>query len=187
MRITAGKYKNRKVLCPPGEIRPAMDRMRESLFSILESRLGSLYGLAFLDGFSGSGLVGIEAASRGASPIHLVERDRGKRTTILKNISYVEEDITLYSMDIKRYILSCTNQYDLIYLDPPFPMEKKEDVVALVDQQSLLKESGLLIIHHPHEESFPHLIGALNLIDMRKYGRSVLLFFQKYRQIKEPK
>ena len=78
MRITGGQYVRRNIICPPGIIRPAMDRMRESLFSIL----GPLDGTSFLDLFSGSGCVAIEAASRGASPIHLVEGDRGKKETI---------------------------------------------------------------------------------------------------------
>jgi 16S rRNA (guanine966-N2)-methyltransferase len=64
MRITGGEYRGRIVKCPPGVIRPAMDRMRESLFSIL----GNLEGKSFLDIFSGSGVVGLEAASRGLSP-----------------------------------------------------------------------------------------------------------------------
>ena len=88
MRITGGKYCRRNVVCPPGVIRPAMDRMRESLFSIL----GDLTGCSFLDLFSGSGCVAIEAASRGASQIHLVEMDRGKKATIEKNLSFVEEE-----------------------------------------------------------------------------------------------
>jgi 16S rRNA (guanine966-N2)-methyltransferase len=71
MRITGGQYRGRVVKCPPGVIRPAMDRMRESLFSIL----GSLEGMSFLDMFSGSGVVGLEAASRGAKPVHVVEKD----------------------------------------------------------------------------------------------------------------
>ena len=66
-----------------------MDRMRESLFAIL----GDLSGLSFLDLFSGSGVVAIEAASRGAEPIVLVEMDRGKKETIEKNLSFVEEEI----------------------------------------------------------------------------------------------
>ena len=81
MRITGGIYRGRRITCPPGIIRPAMERMRESLFSIL----GDISGVPFLDLFSGSGLVGIEAASRGAEPVHLVELDRNKRETILKN------------------------------------------------------------------------------------------------------
>ena len=127
MRITGGKYCRRNVVCPPGVIRPAMDRMRESLFSIL----GDLSGCSFLDLFSGSGCVAIEAASRGAEPIHLVEMDRGKKETIEKNLSFVEEEKHLYMMDAMRYIMTSVMRYDIIYADPPFNMEGK---VALAER-----------------------------------------------------
>jgi 16S rRNA (guanine966-N2)-methyltransferase len=65
MRVTGGIYRGRIVKCPKGVIRPAMDRMRESMFSVL----GYMDGLSFLDVFSGSGMIGIEAASRGALPV----------------------------------------------------------------------------------------------------------------------
>ena len=65
MRITGGLYRGRGIKCPPGVIRPAMDRMRESLFAVL----GNITGCSFLDLFSGSGIVGIEAASRGAASV----------------------------------------------------------------------------------------------------------------------
>ena len=96
MRITGGIYRGRRNISPPGEIRPAMDRLRESLFN----SLGNISGTPFLDLFSGSGLVGIEAASRGCEPVHLVELDRGKRETILKNIEFVESTIKLFSSDV---------------------------------------------------------------------------------------
>lgn len=182
MRITAGKYRNRVVLCPTGIIRPAMDRMRESLFSILESRLGTLCGLSFLDAFSGSGLVAIEAASRGASPVHLVEIDRKKKITIEKNLSMVEEEYQLFMMDVKRYLSLCKREYDIVYLDPPFPLEGKQKLVALADEKEIVKKEGLLIIHYPGEEKWPDQIGHLMLVDSRKYGRSRLLFFQNSRQ-----
>ena len=87
MRITGGKYTNRRIQCPKGEIRPAMDRMRESMFSIL----GDLQGRNFLDLFSGSGLVAIEAASRGAEPVVLVEKDFRKAAVIRKNLEIIDE------------------------------------------------------------------------------------------------
>ncbi len=71
MRVTGGMYRGRRIDCPPGDIRPAMDRMRVSLFAVL----GDLSGTSFLDLFSGSGVIGVEAASRGAAPVVLVERD----------------------------------------------------------------------------------------------------------------
>ena len=81
MRITGGTLKNRQVQCPKGIIRPAMDRMRESLFAIL----GDLGGKSFLDLFTGSGMCGLEAYSRGAYPVVLVEKDKDKFPILLKN------------------------------------------------------------------------------------------------------
>lgn len=173
MRITGGIYRGRRVLCPKGDIRPAMDRMRESLFSIL----GHLNGTSFLDLFSGSGLVGIEAASRGAAPVVLVEMDRGKRSTILKNIEMVESEITLVMMPVERFFRRGMGSFDTIYLDPPFPMPGKPGLVASA-ASGLLAEGGRLIIHHPSEETWPETVGGLACYDVRSYGRSLLRFFR---------
>lgn len=177
MRITGGKYLRRNVVCPPGVIRPAMDRMRESLFAIL----GDLTGCSFLDLFSGSGCVAIEAASRGANPIHLVEMDRGKKATIEKNLSFVEEDKKLFVMDAYRYILSTLTKYDIVYADPPFNMEEKVKLLETVAKAGIIKERGLFIIHYPIEERslWPESIDGFTLIDERKYGRSVLRFYRR--------
>lgn len=177
MRITGGKYLRRNVVCPPGVIRPAMDRMRESLFAIL----GDLTGCSFLDLFSGSGCVAIEAASRGANPIHLVEMDRGKKAVIEKNLSFVEEDKKLFVMDAYRYILSTLTKYDIVYADPPFNMEEKVKLLETVAKAGIIKEKGLFIIHYPLEERslWPESIDGFTLIDERKYGRSVLRFYRR--------
>ena len=176
MRITGGKYCRRNVVCPPGVIRPAMDRMRESLFSIL----GDLSGCSFLDLFSGSGCVAIEAASRGAEPIHLVEMDRGKKETIEKNLSFVEEEKHLYMMDAMRYIMTSVMRYDIIYADPPFNMEGKVALAERIAKKGILKEHGLFIIHYPEEEKklWPERIEGLIFMDERKYGRSMVRFYE---------
>lgn len=175
MRVTGGKYRGRQVQCPPGVIRPAMDRMRESLFSIL----GNLDGCSFLDLFSGSGMVGIEAASRGAEPVLLVEMDRKKRPVIMKNISMVDSAINLVMMRAERFLKQGRGSFDIIYLDPPFPMEQKESLIAMTDRSSLIHEESLVIIHHPAEESWPDTIGRLKCHDTRHYGRSLLRFFSQ--------
>ena len=176
MRITGGKYCRRQVKCPPGVIRPAMDRMRESLFAIL----GDLTGESFLDLFSGSGCVAIEAASRGASPIHLVEMDRGKKSVIESNISFVEEDKRLFMMDVNRFILSCPYHYDIVYADPPFNMEGKVELFKAVAEKKIIKEGGLFIIHYPEEEKklWPEEVPGFTFKDERKYGRSILRFYK---------
>lgn len=180
MRITGGQYVRRNIICPPGIIRPAMDRMRESLFSIL----GPLDGTSFLDLFSGSGCVAIEAASRGASPIHLVEGDRGKKETIEKNLSFVREEKHLFIMDVNRYLASCARTYGIIYADPPFNMEGKTALAEKVSAYRLLEEDGLFIIHFPEEEDrfWPEETGTLRLCDRRKYGRSILRFYKEERK-----
>mgnify|MGYP006302759721 CR=1 FL=1 len=178
MRITGGKYRSRKVRCRPGVIRPAMDRMRESMFSIL----GDISGLAFLDLFAGSGVVGIEAASRGAEPVVLVEKDRRKATVIRKNISFVETKISLRLQPAERVIAGgqarSTQRFDIIYLDPPFKYEKKIELVQSVAESGLLEPTGLCMIHHPTPEQWPEKIATLECIDTRGYGGSTLRFFR---------
>ncbi|MBN2651679.1 MAG: 16S rRNA (guanine(966)-N(2))-methyltransferase RsmD [Spirochaetales bacterium] len=174
MRITGGKYKNRKIQCPPGIIRPAMDRMRESMFS----KLGYLNDLKFLDLFSGSGLVGIEAASRGACKIDLVELDRQKKPVILKNISFVEEDIRLHLSCVFKYMQTCRTKYDIIYFDPPFPMEKKENLLLKLDDIDIMEDGCRVIIHYPVEDILPQETKRLVLEDRRQYGRSQLNFYR---------
>lgn len=173
MRITGGIYRGRRITCPPGVIRPAMDRMRESMFSIL----GPLEGCHFADIFSGSGLVGIEAASRGASLVHLVELDGGKRRTIEQNISFVECDIRLFVTSAQKFIKRAKQQYDIIYLDPPFPMKGKQTLLQMVSDAKLLREGGMCLIHFPREDRLDTNIGSLVLHDERSYGRSILRFY----------
>ena len=180
MRITGGKYCGRKVIIPEGEleIRPAMDRMRESLFSIL----GPLDGVSFCDLFSGSGCVGLEAASRGASVVHLVEMDRAKRSVMEKNISWAKEDcdIQIFFSNVLKFIPTAQIKYDIVSADPPFPMQNKIQLAELVDRRQCVKPDGLFIIHFPapEENQWPDTIGSLKLCDTRKYGRNMLKFYR---------
>lgn len=151
-----------------------MDRMRESLFSIL----GNLEGVSFLDLFCGSGIVGIEAASRGAEPIILVESDRLKRQTIMTNIHFIESSIALKAMTAERFIAHNQSSFEVIYLDPPFSYSNKLKLMQSIESKTALAPSGLLVLHHPQEEVIPESIGSLTLSDTRVYGRSRLLFFR---------
>ncbi|MBI9108306.1 MAG: 16S rRNA (guanine(966)-N(2))-methyltransferase RsmD [Spirochaetales bacterium] len=178
MRITGGNYRGRTITCPKGIIRPAMDRMRESLFSIL----GNIADESFLDLFSGSGCVGIEAASRGADPVVLIEKDSKKKTVIQKNMTIVEEDISLKMMSAEKYMSVCRRSFDLVYMDPPFPMDGKIKLIEQASESGILAADGRLIIHYPSEEKWPDNIGKFTVYDRRAYGRSILLFFRYSQQ-----
>jgi 16S rRNA (guanine966-N2)-methyltransferase len=175
LRITGGKYLNRRIKCPPGIIRPAMDRMRESMFSIL----GDLSDISFLDLFSGSGIVGIEAASRNAGNVILVEKDKKKKKVILGNMSIVESEIKLYLYPAERYIKTCKNKFHIIYLDPPFNMKNKMSFIKMISENDILHENGIVIIHIPREDSYLEKTNNLYVYDKRKYGRSILLFYKR--------
>mgnify|MGYP001554263649 CR=1 FL=1 len=173
MRITAGTYRSRRVACPPGIIRPAMDRMRESLFSIL----GPIAGMSFLDVFSGSGIMSLEAASRGASRIHLVEKDKGKRNVLLKNLEIAQENISCSFLPAERFIRSWKEAFDIIYLDPPFDYPQKERLLKMISSSSILKDDSRVLIHFPKEDKIPSEIQRLICTDERSYGRSQLRFY----------
>ncbi len=174
MRISGGSLRGKSITCPPGVIRPAMDRMRESMFSIL----GPLHGTSFLDLFSGSGLVGIEAWSRDARPVVLVERDRGKKTTIQRNTEDMEPRPLLRIEPVERFIQRNRQPYDIVYLDPPFDYAYKNDLLRRLARSRTVHEGTLLIIHAPAAEELAPP-GDFVLKDQRTYGGSQLSFYRR--------
>lgn len=179
MRITGGELKGRIIKCPDGVIRPAMDRMRESVFAIL----GDLTGKSWLDMFSGSGTVAIEAVSRGATSVQLCEKDKIKIGTILDNVSVTEKEmgvkIGCHFMAVELFLKRCKDTFDYIFFDPPFPYKFRLDLLKVVDKRKLLTEGGTVMIHYPEEDALPEEIGDLVLTDKRIYGRSIVNFYRQ--------
>lgn len=177
LRVTGGIYKGRVIEVPKGpwEIRPAMDRMRESIFGIL----GNLEGLSFLDLFSGSGIMALEAASRGAHPVECVERDRAKMPTLIRNMSVARERIECHAVPVERFLKRCERPYDIVFADPPFPYAFKSELVALAAERGVVVPGGLFIIHYPSDDVLPESAGDLTLSDEREYGRSITRFYKR--------
>jgi 16S rRNA (guanine966-N2)-methyltransferase len=174
MRISGGELRGRRVICPPGVIRPAMDRMRESMFSIL----GSLGGLSFLDLFSGSGLVGLEAWSRGARPVVLVERDRGKRRDILQNLEGLHPVPVLRLEPVERFVARNRTAFDIVYLDPPFSYPHKLDLLRRLAGSASLAPGARILIHAPTRERLEVTDSGLTEDDRRAYGGSTVYFLR---------
>ena len=174
MRITGGILKGRQVKVPSGIIRPAMDKMRESIFSIL----GELSGLSFLDLFSGSGIIALEAASRGAIYIEAVEMDPLKRKNLLDNVSISPVRIHCRFMPVELYIKRAKRSFDIIFCDPPFPYKFKAELLESIIKSTLVKEGTRLLIHRPKEDILEKNLENLTINDNREYGRSVVEFFR---------
>jgi len=173
VRITGGTLAGRTVEVPSGVIRPSMDKMRESVFACL----GGLSGLSFLDIFTGSGVIAIEAASRGASYIEAVEQDKLKRKTLLDNVSIAPVRINCRFMPAELYVKRAKNAFDVIFLDPPFPYQYKWELIANIALSRLTSGGTRLLIHRPREDAQKTEIQCLERTDSREYGRSVVDFF----------
>ncbi len=130
---------------PPGDVRPTMDRVRESFFGML----GPLDGIRFLDLFGGSGVVAVEAASRGAPEVVTVERDRRNARVVRENISLAEGAVTVLFQPVERYVMTAKEAFDIIYIDPPFEYGHSADLLNRIGRSRLLHASTLVLIHHP--------------------------------------
>nr|WP_318716930.1 16S rRNA (guanine(966)-N(2))-methyltransferase RsmD [uncultured Treponema sp.] len=179
MRITGGKLKGRVTQTPYGKmaIRPAMDKMRESVFAILDP---VLEGKSFLDLFSGSGTIALEAVSHGANDVSLCEMDKSKAKIVFSNVRMAEEvgvRIKCHFMAVELFLKRCKGKYDFIFMDPPFPYKFRKELIETAGKRELLNEDGKLLIHYPEEDALPDRIGNLELVDKRIYGRSIVNFY----------
>jgi len=150
-----------------------MDRMRESVFSCL----GNLSDLSFLDIFTGSGIIALEAASRGAKHIEAVEQDKLKRKTLLENVSISPVHINCRFMPAELYVKRSKTAFDVIFLDPPFPYQFKWELIADIALSNLVLNGTKILIHRPRPDYLKTDIPNLIKTDSREYGRSIVDFF----------
>lgn len=180
-RIIAGHAKGRRLESPRGTTtRPTSDRVREALFSAVESWYGPLDGLRFLDLYAGSGAVGLEAWSRGAGVVTFVEADRRTATLIQRNATMVGfGKATVLAQSVSTVLASPPQApYDVVFSDPPYPLSHEEvvaDLTALVEQGWLVPDA-LVIVERGHrgpEMTWPE---GLEGERMKKYGETVLWY-----------
>ena len=164
----------RRVKIPPGIIRPAMDRMRESVFAAL----GDLSGKSFLDIFTGSGIIAIEAASRGAQYIEAVEADPRKREILLQNVKISPVRINCHFLPAELYIKRAKRHFDLIFCDPPFSYKYKWELLKSIAESNLVTSGTLLLLHCPREDSCGRTPENLPIKERREYGRSVVNLYE---------
>ena len=163
---------------PPGIIRPSMDKMRESVFSAL----GDISGLSFLDLFSGSGIIALEAASRGAADIEAVEADPLKRKILLENAALSPVRINCRFMSVELYIKRAKRMFDIIFIDPPFPYKFKQELLGSLVNSRLISNETTILLHRPREEFQAKKVNPVFLKESREYGRSIVDFFYSNKQ-----
>ena len=180
MRVIAGSLRGRRLTSFNGrDVRPTPDRVREALFSILQSRLDSFSNLRVLDLFSGSGALAIEALSRGAKTACLVENAPASERIIRENLEHcgLSEQAHIVNKDAFRALRDFPPEsFDLIFLDPPYGRNLAEKAILEISRQGVLKRDGTLCAETGADEILPEEIGHLQIFDKRRYG-SVMIHF----------
>jgi len=181
-RIIGGAAGGRRLVVPSGrKTRPTSDRVREGLFSALgsalDSALGSdLSGRSFLDLYAGSGAVGLEAASRGAAPVVLVERDPLAARTVRENVAALGfSDVVLRTDDVMRFLREPATPYDVVFVDPPYA-DAVDGVLELLAGGGWVAAGGLVVVEREARGEPPQWPAGIVADRDRRYGDSVLWY-----------
>ena len=182
MRVTGGEARGRRLRVPKGQaLRPTAARVKEALFNILPHDLA---GLKVLDLFAGTGNVTIEALSRGAGEAILVDSSTQAGKVIRENLRRLRLTdrtkvwITPVSRAL-RLLVRRGESFDMIFLDPPYEQHLVENSLKIIARGGLLREAGILIAEHSPREKVEPRYDALVLSDQRRYGTTLLSFFQQ--------
>ncbi len=184
MRIIGGNFKGKKILPPrDGKTRPLRDLVKESIFNLLihSNKLNfHIQNSSIIDLFSGSGSFGIECISRGAKNVTFVENYNGVLEILKKNIINLSTNnkIKIIEKNCFNYLDSSDlieNEYDLVFLDPPYKEKKISLLIRNIKKRKILKQNGVIILHR-HKNDNVEIKDNLNILDERHYGISKIIF-----------
>lgn len=178
MRIIAGEWRGRKLTAPRGDsTRPTADRTRETLFSMLASRLGSFEGLSVLDLFAGSGALGLEALSRGAAQCHFVEQDKAALDAIRANIAALDaRDRASLTAGSVMSLGPARQQHDLILADPPYGTGAGEVALDKLLRLGWIGPASWIALETSAKEAVE--IKGLDVESTRRIGKAQLTFLR---------
>ena len=175
-RIIAGTAGGRRIETPPGrDTRPTSDRVREALFAALEAR-GAVRGRRVLDLYAGSGALGLEAASRGAEQVTLVESARAAVQVIRRNVAALGLDgVRIVAGSVAGYLdAASVARFDLALLDPPYPLAEPELAAVLARLGGVLADGALCVVERSSRSPEPTWPPGLAPEGVRRYGETAL-------------
>jgi len=180
-RIIGGTAGGRRLVTPPGQTtRPTTDRVREALFSSIESWCGSLQGLRFLDLYAGSGAVGLEAWSRGAGVVSLVESDRRTARLIVDNahaLGFPKVDVVALQV-VAALGTPPAAPYDVAFLDPPYSLDEPSlgQVLTLLDTHAWLVPGAMVVVERSSRSPEPEWPDGVAGTRSKRYGETMLWY-----------
>lgn len=177
MRIITGSKRGKKLVTLEGEqVRPTTDRVKESLFNILQFQLE---GRRFLDLFAGSGQIGLEALSRGAAMCVFVDASKESIRVVEKNVQStgLGDRAKVVSADFSSYLAACREHFDIAFLDPPYRSGLLERALPLVAQR--MNPGGVILCEHPKDETLPETAGEFAQFRSYRYGKIMLTSYRR--------
>jgi 16S rRNA (guanine966-N2)-methyltransferase len=153
-----------------------MDRVKEALFSSLGTRVVEA---RVLDLYAGSGALGIESLSRGASSVTFVERGRGALEALRSNLTTLEFDGKVAATDVTSFLADDAGSYDLAFVDPPYRLSLALVGEVLEGAAALLADGGIMVVHRQAGEEAPDAPVGTRRIDDRRYGRTQLWIYER--------
>lgn len=183
MRIIAGKYGGRTLsTLRDRSIRPTTDRAKQTIFDILSTRI-DFEDIEVLDLFAGSGSLGLEALSRGARSVVFVEKSRVSITVLGKNIAALgcEERCTIHQADVFWYLKNVRHQYDLVFADPPYKLERIGELPTAIHQADVAKPSSYIVMEHSRETPIALPRDAFE-VTKKPFGQTTVLILKNSAQ-----
>lgn len=177
MRVVSGKYRGLNLVEFGGEdIRPTADRVKESLFNIISPLVPASRAL---DLFCGSGSLGIECLSRGASRVLFNDCAASSIAVLNKNLARLkgENNYAVANSDYAALLRSLKEEFDLIFIDPPYRFDYGVRALEIIAGRGLLTDDGIAI--YERDRSFEGEVSGLEKYDERKYGKTYITFFKK--------
>ena len=181
MRIISGKARGTKLYTLEGEnTRPTLDRVKGSIFNIIQNEIE---GAKILDLFAGSGAIGLEFLSRGAQKAVLCDNSKEAINIIKKNIekTHMEQQVQILNDDFEECIEKLKNEeFDIIYLDPPYATNYIYKAIEKITKLEIAQEQSLIIIETDDEQRIEKEIEKTEteIVDKRKYGRATIIFLK---------
>ena len=178
MRIVAGEWRGRQIEAPPGMgTRPTADRTRETLFSMLASRLGSFEDLRVADLFAGSGALGLEALSRGAAHVTFVENNSAAANVIRRNLEKLGATDRALILGGSALTLPTAGPFDLVFADPPYDPGSGSAVVKAVVDARWLAQGGWMSVETGRDDPVDAV--GLEVATTRNVGRAKLTLLRR--------
>lgn len=179
MRVVAGRARGAVLKTPDGmKTRPTSDRVKEAMFSILHF---DLPGARVLDLFGGTGQLGIEALSRGATSCVFVDESDKACGLIRENLKRVKlsDSAKVVKSDYMQYLRTCTEKFDIILLDPPYAEVFLENCLNLITEIDILQSNGIIVTERPLEKELPYDFDGFSRSKDYKYGKTVVALYRK--------